>query len=78
MELCSSSPNLAGASQANGAMLRLLRTQFRVYYLGLKCIRGVVSGVKGLTRPSPLAKIWVCLYQRWCVLNFLDKTQDYL
>ena len=43
-----SSPNLVGNSQAIGAMLRFLRTQFRVYYLGLKCIRGVVSGVKGL------------------------------
>ena len=55
MELCSSSPNLAGACQANGAMFRLLRTQFRGYYLGLNWIRGVVSGVKGLTGPSDLA-----------------------
>ena len=55
MELCSSSPNLAGALQANGAMFRLLRTQFRGYYLGLKWIRGVVSGVKGLTGPLGLA-----------------------
>ena len=55
MELCSLSPNLAGASQANGAIFRLLRTQLRVYLLGLKWIRGVVSGVKGLTGPSGLA-----------------------
>ena len=41
------SPNLAGAMPlANGAMFGLLRTQFRVYYLGLKGIRLVVSGVK--------------------------------
>ena len=45
-------PNLAGASQANGAMLRLLRTSFRVFYLGLKWNKGVVNGVRGLTGPS--------------------------
>ena len=28
-------PNQAGASQANKAMLRLLRTQFKVFYLVL-------------------------------------------
>ena len=58
MELCSSSPNLAGANlanQANGAMLGLLRTQFRDFYLGWKWIRGVVSGVKGLIGPWDLA-----------------------
>ena len=33
-------PNLAGASQANGAMVRLLRTQFRVFYFGLKGLTG--------------------------------------
>ena len=55
MELCSSSPNLAGASQANGAILRLLRTPFDGNELCFKCIRGVVSGVKGLTGPSGLA-----------------------
>ena len=32
MEICSSSPNLAGASQINGNMLRFLRTQFKVSY----------------------------------------------
>ena len=41
------SPNLAGASQENGVMFRLLRTRFRVYNLDLKWIKGVVSGVKG-------------------------------
>ena len=55
MELCSSTPNLAGASKANGAMFRLLRTQFRVYYLGLKMITVVINGAKGLTSPSGLA-----------------------
>ena len=29
-------------------------TQFRVHYLGLKCIRGVVVEVKGLNGPSSL------------------------
>ena len=33
-------PNLAGVSQANGAKLRLLRTQFRYFYLGLKNEKG--------------------------------------
>ena len=51
------SPNLAAASQANGAMLGLLRTQFRVFYFGLKGIRVLVSGVKGLYGPSGLALI---------------------
>ena len=45
MEQSSLSPNLAGASQANGALLRLLRT-LRVYYLGLKCIRGLLVGLR--------------------------------
>ena len=43
------SPNLAGAMPlANGAMFGLLRTQFRVYYLGLKGIRVVV--IKGVDK----------------------------
>ena len=40
---------------ANGAMFRLLRTHFRFYYLGLKWIWGVVSGVKGLMGTLGLA-----------------------
>ena len=57
MELCSLTPNLAltVASQLNGVMFRLLKTRFRGYYLALKWIRGVVSGVKGLTCPLGLA-----------------------
>ena len=39
MELCSSTPNLAGASKANGAMFR-----FRVYYMGLKTIMVRING----------------------------------
>ena len=39
MELCSLSPNLAGSSQANGAMLRLLRARFRSYkHLVTNCV----------------------------------------
>ena len=48
-------PNPAGARQANGAMFGLLRTQARGCYLGLQWIRGLVSGVSGLTGPSGLA-----------------------
>ena len=53
MELFSFSPNLAGASQANGAILRLLRTLFDVNELCFKCIRGVVSGLRAKPALNP-------------------------
>ena len=53
MELCSVTPNLAGASYGNGTMIRVLRTQFRGFYLGLKLIRGVSSGAKCENKMGP-------------------------
>ena len=46
MVLCSISLNLAGASQANGAILRLLRTPFDGNELCFKCFRGLLVGLR--------------------------------
>ena len=59
------SPNLAGASQENGVMFRLLRTRFRVYNLDLKWIKGVVVVLRvraeRLVKPLSQVGCWSCL-----------------
>ena len=72
MDLCPSYPKLAGASQANVAMLGWLRAYFRVFYLGLKLIRGLLVGL-GLNQLGVSKRVFI----RHSIKGFLSDSATY-